>query len=525
MKTRCLSGGVIINRIFSHLRFRTSFALVILLTSLCPDRPAMADSQLDRTYALESVGYLKAWDNVDGIFSQYVSEAIQEYFSGQSRFVLQDVSRANEVLERSKLDYKKIIEDNEVLAQMARSTKSQTLLRTKIVKEGPSYKFHMEWLHTPRMDTLAEEKFTLENVGDVKQLVRAALVRLIEKIPFKATLTGRDHENVTINIGENENVSPGDEMVVATLEEVKRHPLLHTIVDWRLGETGRVRIESVEHGIAFGKVISETPGREIARYQKVTKIFSSPRKQAADPVEKMTDEAERHAKYLVPPRLGWVSGGAWAGTFGREATTSAGAGRDGGGIFIGGKADGQLWLTREVFAEAGLGYGFSAYSQKDSVTGAESTINGSLSLFSLRTAIGYTYFTTPDFFGPKGWAKLGFRSTSYSMTANAADFVGPSSFKGLYLGIGGELPVRERFGALMNLDFGVLTSASASTLSALGNIAGATDVNFQLGGYYRHTPRMTFRVVVDVTSSGADFSDGNMNQRIISVVPSVLMYF
>jgi hypothetical protein len=129
------------------------FALFVIL--LAPS--AFATTELDRQYALESVGFLPSWDNVDGLFTDYVASAYKDYFSKQSRFVVQDLSKSSDVLVHSKLGYQKAIEDKQVLSQLARSTHSQTLIRTHILKEGPQYRVAIEWLHAPKMEPIAVE--------------------------------------------------------------------------------------------------------------------------------------------------------------------------------------------------------------------------------------------------------------------------------------------------------------------------------------------------------------------------------
>src|SRR4051812_18859164 len=106
---------------------------------------AYASPELDRLYALETIGALKAWDNVDGLFSDYVSAAYKDFFSRQTRFVYQDLSKADAVLKQSKLAYSRLLEDPAILAQIARAEKTQTLLRTKISKQGPQYRFTIDW--------------------------------------------------------------------------------------------------------------------------------------------------------------------------------------------------------------------------------------------------------------------------------------------------------------------------------------------------------------------------------------------
>src|SRR4051812_24670487 len=115
-------------------------ALALLLVSAV----AHANPEMDRLYALETVGALKAWDNVDGLFTDYVSAAYKNFFSHQTRFVYQDLSKADAVLKQSKIPYSKLLDDPQILSQIARSEKTQTLLRTRISKQGPQYHFTID---------------------------------------------------------------------------------------------------------------------------------------------------------------------------------------------------------------------------------------------------------------------------------------------------------------------------------------------------------------------------------------------
>jgi nucleoside-diphosphate-sugar epimerase len=64
---------------------------------------ARANPELDRLYALETIGILRSWDNVDGLFSEYVTTAYKDWFTKQSRFTLQDLSKADVLLANSKI--------------------------------------------------------------------------------------------------------------------------------------------------------------------------------------------------------------------------------------------------------------------------------------------------------------------------------------------------------------------------------------------------------------------------------------
>jgi hypothetical protein len=511
-------------------------SIVLVSLALAPALPilkASANSDLDRKYALESVGVLKAWDNVDGLFADYVASAYREYFSRQSRFVLQDLSKGDNLLTTSKIPYYKLIEDPEVLGQLARSTRSQSIIRTKIRKEGAQYRFDIEWLHSPDMEIMSRETFTLQEprggegfgTAELKARLQLALDRAIRKVPFVASVTGRDNGSVTINVGSTGGIESGDTLEIGTLEQVKRHPLLKEVVEWNFAHTGRVKIEEVEDRISFGKVIEEEPDHQIMRQQKVLQITHAP------PESQMSRNGAREERESVvdePPHLGWVDAGLNLGGFNRNYTAQDNSvGKDGGGFAFGIKTDGQLWFTREWFGELGFNFAYFPYSQKDTLAGAstESTSIGSGTLLGFRINAGYTYHLTDELFGPQGRLKFGYRSNAYSLPSSTADASAPITFRSLFVGLGGEVPIRDGYGATLDFSIGILNGVSESG-NFSGNTDSASDVSFSLGGYYRYTQRITFRATLDGQFNNADFkTQKSVSQHVLTFVPSVVFFF
>src|SRR4051812_43818557 len=113
-----------------YLPARPALAVLGGLLVLGSSGLARASAELDRRYSIETVGFLKSWDNVDGLFSEYVARAYREYFAHQSRFLVQDLGKADAILSHAKIPYAKLIDDPEVLLQLSRSARSQSILRT-----------------------------------------------------------------------------------------------------------------------------------------------------------------------------------------------------------------------------------------------------------------------------------------------------------------------------------------------------------------------------------------------------------
>jgi hypothetical protein len=503
---------------------------LIACFGICASASASVD--LDRQYALETIGFLRATDNVDGLFADYVENAYKDYFSKQSRFVVQDLSKQDTALSHSKIPYATLIQDQQILAQVARTSHSQTILRTKVLKEGNQYRFLMEWLHAPSMIPLATTSLVLREptdgltmgISEVQAQIESGLEQLIKKVPWLGHITGRDNQSVTVNIGANANLHKGDTLVVGTLDDVKRHPLLHTIVDWKMTRTGTIEIDSVDEAIAFGHVSDEEQDRHILRLQKIMQIIPV----SDESRFKVINEKNERANALQEtPRLGYIKASLWPGGFSRQYTGAVDANsRTGGGTFLGAKLDGQLWFTREIFSELGFGYGFWSYNQQQPSTPSTNTLSGSSNVFTFKLDAGYSYLWTGDFMGPKAFGKLGYRSSSFSLPSSTSESIGPISFSSVFIGLGGDLPIRNQWGVDIDFDIGVLNSVSQTGSFTDGGTNSASSVSFSLGGYYRLNPRMTLRAALEVLAQSADFADNaSVSQKIITFTPSLLYYF
>jgi len=120
---------------------------------------------------------------------------------------------------------------------------------------------------------------------------------------------------------------------------------------------------------------------------------------------------------------------------------------------------------------------------------------------------------------------LGFKSTFYTLPASESEQTGDSSMKGVFIGLGGDVPVRDGYGVEVSLDLGVIKNFTESGYVS-GNQTGLTDISFYIGGYYHYSMRNRFRFGLEVTSQVADFGgSANLSQRVISFGPSLQLYF
>lgn len=495
---------------------------------------ARASAELDHRYAIRTVGFLREWDNVDGIFSDSVTRAYRDYFSHQSRFLLQDLSKADTLLLGSRIPYSKLIDDPDILAQVARVTRSQTLIRTRIRKESDTYHVSIAWIHEPDAALLASEKFDLPEPRDGNRIgeselasrFKEALDKMVARIPWLGTVTGRDNRSVTIDIGSDTGLRAGDALVVGSIEAAKVHPLFKEIVGWKLVPTGRLRVDQVDSRMAFCHIDEEEPGRQVLPEQKVMQVL---RAETPDKV-KGSSVGEGASTDVAPQddeiRLGWLGFGLDSGQFSRTySTQTAGQTRSGSAFMGGALVNGQIWLTPQWFAEGSLGYNGWHY-------GSGSTQMASGGDIDVNVAGGYSYLLNGDILGPKVWGKVGFRSSSFDYIESSAALTTPINFQTWYLGMGTDLPIRDGYWAFLNFDYGVFNSATEST-NLSGSGQGGANIALTVGGYYRFTPHLTFKLTLDYDYQSEDYQSApnatilnpTISQTQISIVPAILYYF
>ncbi len=495
---------------------------------------ASASFEVDTSFELGSIGVLRSSDNMDGLFTEYVTSAYKDYFAHQTRFIFNDISSVDGTLDRSNLPYNKLIMDRDILVQLAKSSHSQTILRTQVIKEGTEYHFILDWLHAPHLELLGTFEFRVEDLSNGKSLaveslntaLKQALSKLIGKIPFQGQITGRDGNSVTINLGTHEGIRKGDILSIGTLDEVRLHPLLKRIVEWKSSSTGRIEVEQVEEGISFCKMLEEDPGREVARAQKIFQI----QKPTFQQTNIVSESVEKPAPSMPSemPQIGNLSFSLFPAFYDRQFSNPYGISNSGGGIAYGAAASGEILLTREWFAGLDFKFSFLNFSQNEISTGTQTPAsrNGgvSQSAFTYKFYLGYLYLLNGDLFGPKGWLKGGFKSDSFNVPITVDEFTGPISFNSFFIAVGADLPLRNKWGAIANLSFRLTTSITQSWLEDTEN--STLDVEFYLGGYYRLNTNSTLKLGIEVVSNGATFETGaGLNQKTVSIVPSLLYYF
>lgn len=495
--------GPIIKKVSRTLR--RAF-LPLLFTGLIA--PAHASPEVDRVYQLESIGWLKPSDNLDGVFSDYLEEQYSHYFSGQGRFIVKPLKGLGEVFGNSKAKYRDLVQEPEILKKIAQKYQVEDLLRTTVSKEGESYRFEIEWVFAPKNEVLARVEFRYIDEGK-EDGIRTGLARAVEKgledligrLPFLGQVNGVEGNMITVGLGRNVGVKPGQIVTIYSLQSVKRHPLLKTIEEWRWQPIGRAQIEQVDASLSFAKVTQTEPNVNVLRYQKVREILEAPEEPKGPDARK-----EKQG-----PKSGWIAANAGLGTYSREVGPSSTSSKPSllGNFGI----DAQIWLNSRFILEGSLG---ASIFNASSYSGSEDRF---------RLAVGYSLFPMTSVYDPIAWVHAGYLVSKVTLPKQTASAVSASDLQGLLVGVGGFFNLFGGWNGQLGMDLGVANSATATGLG-FGSASSPTHLAFEAAASTRLDDRFFFRTLFRIQSESMSFSAGqSLTQKEFSISPSIMYYF
>lgn len=501
-------------------RAKTAKPLFFALSLLALSAPAFAQGTTDPNYLL---GFKKIFvepvqDNVDGAFSAPVMESFHEVFNRNPRFELVQNKEAADTVLRTVLNKKAGTTDVEITMLINGTGEMYTTEHTSI-----------------------DSKATGRETGNtIKQLLKAALKR----IPFYGTITGRDGKELTFDIGEQHGLRKNDIIQISRIDNIKRHPLLKSIVDVQLIPVGSAVIDSVEDTISFGHVHNEIMGESIQKLHKITAVegqIEQPKtlvrgseETLGDPLERPMEDGTAITEEKVQsdrPQLGYVGIGPFLGKFSNSTRMNSGVAQTGDGWSLGARLLGELWITKNWFAD--LQIGFTTVSYTPEVTGTVGSVTTIAPSFNTTTRqigfnVGYKYLTNGSLYGPSIFAKIGYANFAWSTPIDTSYLLSSKSYSGLNLGIGGTLPVAgPDWGLMLNVNLMLFPSLTEDeTFKTAGNYS-PFGANFQFGGYRYFNPKLALRVglIVDVLSADDTQAGSATSQKSIGVLPALLYYF
>jgi hypothetical protein len=487
----------------------------------------------DDALRLKKIFLFPAVDDMNGVLSAKLDEKLAQLFGRDSRFNLVRDPQVVKALSPDDKAYGKATLSPEVHREAARVTGADTtaILRSRNV--GSETEMTLE-LRDAQGNLLFSETGGIPGLSPMSArwgLIEKLFRSFLAKIPFDGTVTGRSAKTVTLDLGSS-LVRPGEEVEIARIISVQRHPLLGTIVGVDYVRIGKARITTADTGLSFAEITEEHPGEVIGPGAKVLRTRTSsvhrpesaenqPRYESrrAEPEEGRDPFEDRLKGDFDTPRAryGRVGANLQYGSLSHSQAAS-GAAADYSGSGIGGGLEGEIWVTKNWIVSGGYGF------HNASLSGGGTTV-GDTSWHKFEGFAGYRFFPEETSGGLTLTGSLGYQVQDFELPTPAGTNVGAKRFAGPALRLTGEMLLlrdHKLSGGFGFQPFSSLTETGAS----LGEPDGGTVIGFHLAWNYRLADMLWGRLGFEFeTASGGYTNNNSVTDKRFAIGPGLYYSF
>lgn len=490
---------------------------------------------LDEFYRIKKVFLFPGQDDIRGSIATHLDQKLLSLLGKNPRFEILQDKEVIKALGAENEDYKKVTGSEAVHKEAVRITGADATIFIKTHNAAGKSQISLEWRDR-------EGKFLINEVDSVpsgssiedqEELLEKLFNQAVIKIPFAGTVTGRTDKVVTIDLGDGQ-VEVGDQVNIARIISLQRHPYLQTMVKADYMSVGVAKITNVDRLLSFAEITEENNNEFIGANNKVIG-FKRVEKKAVEgpkPVEMATQKEIKksspwkpnrndsegfaeakpkdetlHGDFERPmARLGMLGAGLAYGsishsnTSGSSPTTLSGSG-------LGAKVIGELWVTKEWI----LGGDYVTHSAKLGSVGSSSW--NRLTVWG-----GYKYLPDEN---PNGTAVVfggGYQIKNSNIPTNSSLGTESKQYSGFVIKVDGDIAIDMRNRILAGVSISPFNSADGmKDISTLGFRAGwSTLIQGTLWG------RLNFDYD---SSTGTTSGSATRSDKRYALEPTLLFYF
>lgn len=388
------------------------------------------------------------------------------------------------------------LNDENVLRTVADRLKVGTMIRISLQYDIDKVNIKFDVIGENGVDVYMSEK-TIVNEIHVDPIMTAInnWVELYkETIPYHGKVLGVLGDQVTFSFPKDKNIVVGQDLTIRRLRMKKRHPLLKKIVEWDSIMLAKAKVFNKSQGQALGvvKVYTTNKKLEVGDWVSLERV---------DPSK---IQGTRKFRNYEENKFGKLGELAIAFTLGNHTTSSSlqsGTAKMGGFLY-GVSLAAEAWITRNYFA---IGEFSRRVGNLSKSGGSPSQTTSGQSAGTLRIGAGYKYLPMGFFYGPQVDLYTGFVRYSYQLDKSAVDGFGSNNFSGLFVGVGGSIPLKKTikvYGKGEILPFGSFNDNDG----ILGSSKSVSSMRLDVGVHYNWSPTIKLLGGFEVLNNSAKLS-------------------
>jgi hypothetical protein len=229
--------------------------------------PVKYTSLVDEKIILKTITLAPVYDNVNNIYADPIQKLLVDLLQSDKVWGYAEFPDFNKKIFIEKFDN----QPNDVIEVLTK-TNTQGLLTAFITKGPRGLNAKLKLFTQDQGLILAEESFQDINTFEVSKL-RENFVTMYynikNKLPYRGYVLSRRGLDVTLNLGSMNGVRLGQELALAQILKVNRHPKLKSMVGVEKEIIAKVKVTQVEPYLSFAQIIFEKETGVVAMGSKV----------------------------------------------------------------------------------------------------------------------------------------------------------------------------------------------------------------------------------------------------------------
>lgn len=239
--------------------------------------PVKYTSLVDQKIILKTITLAPVYDNVKGIYSEPIQKLLIDLLQSDKSWGYSEFPDFQKKIFIETFD----THPNDVLEALTK-TNSQGLLTAYITKGPRGLNAKLKLFTQDQGLILIEESFEDLNTFEISKL-RESFVEMYHniknKLPYRGFVLSRRGIDVTLNLGSMNGVKVGQELSLAQILKLSRHPKLKFLIGAEKEIIAKVKVTQVEDYLSFAQIIFEKESGVVSVGAKVlpTEFVSYPK--------------------------------------------------------------------------------------------------------------------------------------------------------------------------------------------------------------------------------------------------------
>ena len=248
IKQLAASAMILFFGVFAH-------AQTIITTKNKSPFPVKYISQIDQKILLKTITLAPVYDNVSGIYAEPIQKLLIDLLQSDKVWGYSEFPDINTKIFIEKYDS----QPNDVLDVLGK-TKAQGLLTAFIAKGPRGINAKLKLFTQEQGLILIEDSFQDINTFEISKLRDMFVLmyhNIKSKLPYRGYVLSRRGIDVTLNLGSMNGIKPGQELILAQLLKLNRHPKLKLMIGAEKEIIAKLKVIKVEPYLSFAQIIFE----------------------------------------------------------------------------------------------------------------------------------------------------------------------------------------------------------------------------------------------------------------------------